>query len=200
MAASPRLKWRRWLVLASAMVSFFAIGMTFFAVPPLIPGLRATFALSNLRLGLLKGVIAVPAIALSVPLGAAVDRFPPRAAGLAGLAVMFVGAAAFGMAPSYWMLVAGRLVFGVGALVLNLLLARLFTIVFAGRELALAVGLFTGVYPVSMIVLFALHPCLQHTLGWGGELAVPAALVVVAVPVHLAAVPGGGGHTQRHRW
>lgn len=189
-----RLTSHRWLALASAMVSFFAVGMTFFAVPPLIPGLRAAFSLSNLELGLLMGAIAVPAIVLSVPLGAALDRWPPRAAGLAGLAVMFAGAVAFAAAPTYGVLVAGRLVFGVGALVLNLLLARLLTIAFAGRELALAMGLFTGVYPVSMIVLFSLHPWLERTLGWRGELAVLAALVVVAVPVHLAAVPAGGGH------
>lgn len=194
MEFSRRLESRRWLVLASAMVSFFAVGMTFFAVPPLIPGLRAAFSLSNMMLGLLMGAIAVPAIVLSVPLGAVLDRWPPRAAGLAGLAVMFAGAAAFAAAPSYGVLVAGRLVFGVGALVLNLLLARLLTIAFAGRELALAMGLFTGVYPASMIVLFSLHPWLERALGWRGELAGLAALVVVAVPVHLAAVPAGGGH------
>ena len=67
---------RRWLVLASAMVSFFAVGMTFFAVPPLIGTLRALFDLSNLEIGLLMGSIAVPAIVLSVPLGAAYSPRP----------------------------------------------------------------------------------------------------------------------------
>jgi DHA1 family inner membrane transport protein len=134
----------RWRVLASAMVSFFAVGMTFFAVPPLIPTLRAVFALSNLSIGLLMGAIAVPAIALSVPLGAALDRWPPRAAGLVGLAVMLIGAGGFAAAPDFTWLLAARLVFGVGALLMNLLLARLISVAFAGRELALAMGLFTA--------------------------------------------------------
>jgi predicted MFS family arabinose efflux permease len=188
---APDIAARRWLVLASAMVSFFAVGMTFFAVPPLIPTLRAVFALSNLSIGLLMGAIAVPAILLSIPLGAALDRWPPRTAGLAGLAAMLVGAVAFAAAPGFAWLLAARLVFGVGGLVMNLLLARLIAVAFAGRQLALAMGLFTGVYHVSMIVLFSLHPWLEARLGWRGEMVLLAALVVVAIPLHAVAVPRG---------
>jgi MFS family permease len=179
----------RWRVLASAMVSFFAVGMTFFAVPPLIPTLRAVFALSNLSIGFLMGVIAVPAIALSIPLGAALDRWPPRLAGLVGLAAMLVGAVGFAAAPGFAFLLAARLIFGVGGLLMNLLLARLISVAFAGRELALAMGLFTGVYNAGMIVLFSLHPWLEANLGWRGELGLLAALVVVAIPLHVLAVP-----------
>src|SRR5512142_3369655 len=166
------------------MVTFFAVGMTFFAVPPLIGPLRAAFALSNLEIGLLMGAIAAPAIALSLPLGAALDRWPPRAAGLAGLAAMLVGAVAFAAAPAYAWLLAGRLVFGAGALLMNLLLARLIAVAFAGREVALAMGLFTGTYALGMIVLFSVHPVLERTLGWRGEMGVLAVLVVAAIPLH----------------
>ncbi len=171
------------------MVSFFAVGMTFFAIPPLIPTLRAAFSLSNLSIGLLMGGIAVPAIALSIPLGAALDRWPPRAAGLAGLAAMLVGAVMFAAASSYAWLLASRLLFGVGGLVMNLLLARLISVAFAGRELALAMGLFTAVYPASMIVLFSFHPWLEATFGWRTEMGLLALLVLAAIPLHAVAVP-----------
>ena len=189
MPLSEEIASRRWFVLASATVSFFAVGMTFFAVPPLVPALRDAFALSNLEIGVLMGAIAVPAIALSIPLGGALDRWPPRAAGFAGLVTMLVGATAFAVAPSYPWLVVGRLVFGVGGLLMNLLLARLVSLAFAGRELALAMGLFTGTYPASMIVLFSLHPWLSSRLGWRWEMGLLAALVIVAIPLHAAAVP-----------
>lgn len=171
------------------MASFFAVGVTFFAVPPLIPALRTAFALTNFQLGALMGAIAVPAIVLSVPLGAALDRWPPRRAGLVGLWIMLAGAAACSLAPGYWALFAGRLLFGIGALLINLLLARVLTAAFAGKELALAMSLFTGVYPASMIVLFSLHPWLEATLGWRGELALLAALVAAAIPLHARVVP-----------
>jgi predicted MFS family arabinose efflux permease len=189
---------RRWRILASAMVSFFAVGVTFFAVPPLMPALRSAFALTNLQLGALMGAIAVPAIVLSVPLGAALDSWPPRQAGLGGLWIMLAGAAAFALAPGYWALFAGRLLFGIGALLVNLLLARVLSAAFVGKELALAMALFTGVYPASMIALFSLHPWLEATLGWRGELALLAALVAVAIPLHSRVIPealaarGGG--------
>jgi len=171
------------------MVSFFAVGMTFCAVPPLYDTLRTSFALSNLAIGLLMGAIAVPAIPLSIPLGAVLDHWPPRAAGLVGLVVMLVGATTFAVAPDYAWLVVGRLVFGVGGLLMNLLLARLVAMAFAGRELALAMGLFTGTYPASMIVLFSVHPWLDARFGWRTEMGLLAVLVVVAMPLHALAVP-----------
>ncbi len=187
---------RRWRVLASAVVSFFAVGMTFFAVPPLVPTLRGSFALSNVEIGLLMGAIAVPAIVLSIPLGAALDRWRPRRAGLGGLALMLLGAAVFAAAPTYPWLVAGRLLFGIGGLTMNLLLARIVALAFAGRETALAMGLFTGTYPASMIVLFTLHPWLAARFGWRVETALLAALVMVALPLHAAAMPPRAGHAE----
>jgi predicted MFS family arabinose efflux permease len=180
---------RRWLVLASAVVSFFAVGVTFFAVPPLVPGLIGRFALSHLQIGLLMGAIAVPAIFFSIPLGAAVDRWPARAAGNTGLGLMVLGAALFALAPSYALLLLGRLLFGVGGLVVNLLLARLISTAFRGRQLALAMGIFMSVYPAAMIVVYSLHPRLEAVLGWRGELAVLALAALVAIPIHNLVVP-----------
>ncbi len=191
MTSSEVLFGRRWLVLASAVVSFFAVGVTFFAVPPLVPGLTERFALSHLQIGLLMGAIAVPAIFLSIPLGAAVDRWPARAAGNTGLGLMVVGAALFALAPSYALLLLGRIVFGVGGLVINLLLARLISTAFEGRQLALAMGIFMSVYPAAMIVMYSLHPRLEGALGWRGELAVLALTAVVAIPIHNLVVPAG---------
>ena len=87
------------------------------------------------------------------------------------------------------MLVIGRLLFGVGGLAINLLLARLVSTAFAGRELSLAMGLFNAVYPASMIVMFSLHPKLLAILGWRGELTALAVMVVLAIPLHNIAVP-----------
>lgn len=188
-AMENELSSRRWLILASTVVSFFAVGVTFFAVPPLIPELVTRFGLSHLAIGVLVGAISVPAVLFSIPVGAAVDRWPARAAGNVALSLMGLGALIFALAPSYAALFVGRLLFGVGGLVINLLLARLVSTAFAGRELALAMGIFNAVYPASMIAMFTLHPRLLAALGWRGELLVLAGLVAIAVPLHNLAVP-----------
>jgi predicted MFS family arabinose efflux permease len=180
---------RRWLILASTVVSFFAVGVTFFAVPPLIPELVGRFGLSHLAIGVLMGAISVPAILFSIPLGAAIDRWPARATGNIALTLMAFGALLFALAPSYAVLVIGRLLFGVGGLVINLLLARLVSTAFAGRELALAMGIFNAVYPASMIVMFSLHPKLLAAFGWRGELLALAVMVMISIPLHNFAVP-----------
>jgi predicted MFS family arabinose efflux permease len=180
---------RRWLILASTVVSFLAVGVTFFAVPPLVPQLTEMFDLTHLQIGILMGAIAIPAVFISISLGAAVDRWPARATGVVGLILMAVGATAFSLAPSYVALVLGRLVFGVGGLVMNLLLARLVTEAFMGRELSLAMGIFNSVFPASMILTFTLHPRLLATMGWRAELLLLAGLAVLALPLHVLAVP-----------
>ena len=179
----------RWLVLTSAVVSFFTVAVTFFAVPPLAPELTSRFGLSNSLIGLLVGSIAVPAIFLSIPLGSGVDRWPPRAAGNAGLGIMLLGASLFAAAPSYTFLLIGRLIFGIGGLVINLLLARILSEVFEGKELALAMGVFMAVYPAGMIVIFSFQSILLEALGWRGELALLAGLTLLALPLHNAAIP-----------
>ena len=189
LAMEHDLSSRRWLILSSTVVSFFSVGVTFFAVPPLVPELVQRFGLSHLAIGVLMGAISVPAILFSIPLGAAIDRWAARATGNLALALMVVGALLFALAPSYALLLIGRLLFGVGGLAINLLLARLVSTAFAGRELALAMGIFNAVYPASMIVMFSLHPKLLASLGWRGELTALAVMVVIAIPLHNLAVP-----------
>jgi predicted MFS family arabinose efflux permease len=191
MSNSEVLERRRWALLGSACLSFFAVGCTFFAVPPLVPELVDRFSLTQFQVGLLMGAISVPAIFLSIPLGAAIDRWAARAAGNWGLALMVIGGALFAISPNYLSLLLGRLLFGIGGLLINLLVARLITTAFAGRELAMAMGIFSAVYPASMIIMFSLHPRLIEILGWRLELIALAALALVAAPLHNLVVPKG---------
>jgi predicted MFS family arabinose efflux permease len=194
MSLAPETGRRRWLVLASAVASFFAVGVGFFSVPPLLPLLAARFGLDNLMAGVLMGSIAVPAIALSVPLGAGIDRWSPRAAGAVGLVLMALGGFLCAGATGYAQLLVGRVVFGIGGLVINLLGARLLARVFAGRELSLAMALFLAAYPVSMIACFTVQPGVETALGWRAALALAPALSLLALPLHLAVV---GAESQR---
>lgn len=202
MTTTSSLADRRWLILLSSVFSFFAIGATFFVVPPLVPELVARFGLSHFKVGLLMGAISVPAVFLAIAVGLAVDRWEPRRVGVISLGLMFVGAITFATAPTFGLLFAGRLLFGVGGLVVNLMLARLLTAAFAGRELALAMGVFMATYPASMITVYSLHPVLIERIGWRNELLLLAALVGLAIPLFLVAVgrPGSADlPTERRR-
>jgi len=191
---TPALSDRRWWILGSSVFSFFAIGATFFVVPPLVPELVTRFGLSHFKVGLLMGAISVPAVILAVVVGLAVDRLEPRRVGVVSLGLMFVGAVTFATAPTFGLLFAGRLLFGAGGLVVNLLLARLLTAAFSGRELALAMGVFMATYPASMITVYSLHPVLVESLGWRNELLLLAALVGLAIPLFLVAVGRPDSH------
>lgn len=194
------LRERRWWILAAAMLSFFSVGTTFFAIPALVGDLIERFGISHFQVGVLMGAIAIPAIFLSIPLGFAVDRWPLRRGGESALGIMLAGAVLFALAPNFLFLLLGRLCFGLGGLMLNLLLARLLSEAFAGRELSLAMGSFMAVYPAAMIVVFRGHPWLSEALGWRAELLVLASLVMISWPLYHFALPPDsqteGGHRE----
>lgn len=192
---------RRWWILAAAMLSFFSVGTTFFVVPALVGELISRFGISHFQVGLLMGAIAIPAIFLSIPLGSEVDRRPLRRGGETALGIMLCGAVLFALAPNFSLLLLGRFCFGLGGLLLNLLLARLLSEAFAGRELSLAMGCFMAVYPAAMIVVFLTHPLLSAGLGWRGELLLLAGLVLISWPLYRMALPadsrGEGDREER---
>jgi len=183
------LSFRRWKILFASVLSFFSVGATFFAVPPLIPELIRRFDLGHMEIGILMGAIAIPAVLLSIPLGAAVDRLPTRRSGEVALGIMLTGAVIFALAPQYFLLLLGRLLFGLGGLLMNLLLARALSKAFFGKELGLAMGIFMAVYPAAMILVFLSHGFLFELLGWRGELLGLAGLVLISLPVFHWALP-----------
>ena len=98
-------------VLAVATAASFGNG----AIAPLLGELREDFGVSFTALGLLTSGFAIARIVVDLPGGALVDRARPRpllyaAAGLAGAGVLLSA-----MAPNFALLMAGRIVNGLGA-------------------------------------------------------------------------------------
>lgn len=90
---------------------FFAAAATQSAVVPLLPRLNHVYGLTPSSDALILAAPGLATLAISLPAGALADRLGARRLTIAATAVMSLAALAQG-APSYPLLLAGRLVFG----------------------------------------------------------------------------------------
>ncbi len=84
------------------------------AVPPLVVVWTATFAVDYAAIGLVMAAVAVASAAAVLPVGFLVDRVPARLVLIAGLTVISLATIGFGLAQSYWHLLACGVLAGLG--------------------------------------------------------------------------------------
>ena len=109
-AGPARVRLFRFLVYGLVLVS----SGTQFAVVPIVPDYAHRFGLSGLQQGMVLGATGLATLAVSVPAGALSDRLGSRKLTLGAGALMAVAVFTQALAGSFPILLASRLVFGVG--------------------------------------------------------------------------------------
>jgi MFS family permease len=182
-------------------VLFFArtaMGFQFQSIGSVSPLLVDEMGIDFALLGALIGIWMLPGVVVAIPGGLLGKRFGDKRVVLAGLALMVLGTLLVSAAASYALAMAGRLISGAGAVLLNVLLAKMVADWFAQRELATAMGVLVLSWPLGIgLALLVLGPLAAAT-SWGFAVhvtawACAAALVLVAVlyrqPAHAPAQP-----------
>ncbi|MET7401784.1 MFS transporter [Dactylosporangium sp. NPDC005572] len=127
--------------------------------------------------------------ALLLPLGAAGDRWGRRPVLLAGLAVFGAASAVAGLAPSSAVMIAARLLAGVGAAMIMPVTLAVITSTFPDGQRAKAIGVWTGVAGGGGLLGMYLSALLVDVASWRWLFALPVALVAAAAVLALRSVP-----------
>lgn len=184
-----------------------ALGAFFQAPGAAGPVLVPEFGLDWAGFGTLVGLFWLPGLVLCLPLGLAARRLGDRAGVLLGLALLVAGAlvsvAAGGVAPLF----AGRLLMGVGTVLVILLLTKMMQDRFHGPDLFPAMAVYVLGWPLGIAAAQAVLPGVALALGWQAPFLAAAAAGVVAfaalalasrpMPRAPAAAPGTGRLTGR---
>jgi MFS family permease len=110
----------RWIILAVLFAVRCAMAFQFESVAAIAPLLGDKFDASLADIGVLIGLYFTPGVALSVPGGAIGQKFGDKRTALVGLLFMLIGSLAMGLSDSWNGQMAGRLVAGVGGVLLNI--------------------------------------------------------------------------------
>ena len=156
----------RWAVLVQMCLSMVASVVAFQGIPPVLVLILKEFHLSHHQGGMLMSMFALPAIILSLPTGLLVDRYGTKSVAAAALLLAAAGSVAVAAANSYFALIIGRMIMGVGAIMLLVVTPQGIGAAFASREMGLAMGAFNVSGPVAILVSFIGLPALAARFGW----------------------------------
>ena len=152
----------RWLALGVLTVARVSLGFQFQSLASISPLLRQDFGISFADVGFLIGLYMLPGIVLALPGGMLGQRFGDKRMVCLGLVLMTLGGVILGLAENYETIVAGRLLSGAGGVLLNVLMSKMVTDWFAGREIVLAMAIFINSFPIGVGIALL-------TLGWLAE-------------------------------
>lgn len=150
-------------------------------IGPLAPILKKELGLNSNEIGWLYSIYSVPVILLVVVGGLLADRLGVRKAGLLFTALFASGAVltAFG---DYWLMLIGRLLFGIGAECFYVVMNKIIAKWFKDKMLALAFGLNLFLCRAGTYLAFFALPWMVKSLdSWNVTLWIVAAICGVSL-------------------
>lgn len=171
----------RWFILSVLFVTRFCLGYQFQSAGSVAPFLISEFGLDYRQVGTLVGLFMLPGLVLALPGGLLAKRFGDKPVVLMGMAAMVLGGLLSGIAQSYAVISAGRLIIGVGAVFLVVLMTKMVTDWFAGKELFLGMAIFIIGWPVGIAAGQATQAHLAEIHGWNFVFILTAIMMAVAL-------------------
>ena len=153
----------------------------FQSVASVSPFVIDAYGIDYALLGTLIGLYMLPGVVVALPGGLIAGRFGDKRVAVAGLALMVAGGLIMAAAGGFWTAAAGRIAAGIGAVLLNIVLTKMTTDWFAGREIVLSMAILLGSWPLGIgLALVTLGPIAEAT-SLGAAILVTAAACAVAL-------------------
>ena len=153
--------------------------------PPALPQIRAELDLGLVAGGWVISVFSATGVVMGLAAGSLADRVGHRLFLLIGLALMMAGSLAGSFAASGTLLLATRVIEGLGYIVIAVSAPSLIAAASASRDRRFALGIWGAYMPLGSSAMMLISPLILGTLGWRGLWQVMAALTLVWVLVML---------------
>ena len=173
----------RWAMLAVIFITRTAMGLMYQSLAAVGPFLIDDLRLTYFDYSLLLGLFLLPGGVMALPGGMLGQRFGSRHIASAGLALMIVGGFVTAQSPGFALAAVGRIVMGVGGVLLNVALTKMVADWFTGREISTGMGVMLTSFPVGMALAMALLPRLAAVHSWRTAVHVCVAATAVGLLV-----------------
>ncbi|BAT58869.1 major Facilitator Superfamily protein [Variibacter gotjawalensis] len=193
----------RWGVLLLLFVVRLSMAFQFQSVASMSPALMAEYKVGLGEIGLLISLYLAPGLAFALPGGEIGRRFGDKRVVLFGLVLMTVGGLIMASAPSWGWQVAGRLCAGAGGVLLNVLMSKMVTDWFAGKEIATAMAIFVNSWPAGIALCLLVVPAVTAAYGISAAVLLAASLCIIGfalLAILYRAPAEGQAASARSRW
>jgi YNFM family putative membrane transporter len=172
-------------VLAVVFLSYFAFSVLFQLFPPLLPMIGSQFQVNHSTASLVMTLFLLPILAIALPAGFLVGRYGVKPMGQLAYALLLAGTLMSSAAPSFAILLLGRVISGLGGGLLVIALLTLLAERISQAQRGLALGIFVAGLPVGTGAAFYLLAPLSGRLGWRGEVGIALVLLLGALALFL---------------
>ena len=180
----------RWLILAVLFLARTAMGFQFQSVAALSSSVVSGLRIDYTQLGLLIGLYLLPGIAIAYPGGVLGRRFGDKRIALLGMTLMVAGGFLTATGTDYASVFAGRLISGVGAVLLNVLLTKMTTDWFVGSEIGTALAILVSSWPIGIGIALVTLPWLatraSTAAAFGSTAAVATVVLILIAAIYRA--------------
>lgn len=150
----------------------------FQSVAALAPLISDSYGIGLADIGFLIGLYLAPGVVVALPGGAIAARFGDKRIVTLALVLMLAGGALGSFGPGWTWIVTGRLMAGIGGVIINIVMTKMVADWFAGREIATAMAIFINSWPIGIALALLILPTLA---GAGGlDFALIAVLATIA--------------------
>ena len=173
----------RWFILAVLFVVRIAMGFQFQSIASVSTFLIEDLHIDYTRFGLLIGIFMLPGIVLAYIGGVLGKRYGGKQVVMAALFVMALGGFLIGISSSFVLAVAGRVLSGIGAVFLSVLLTKMATDWFAGKEIVTAMGVLMSSWPLGISLSLMILGPLAIEYSWSLAMHTTAVLCLFGIGI-----------------
>lgn len=137
----PPTSWYRWLVFFFISMAMFGNYYIYDSISPLADLLKAQLGFTDANIGLLNAIYSFPNIIMVLIGGLIIDRIGTRKSVFMFTMLVMLGAVITALRGNLFLMVTGRLIFGLGAESMIVAITTIIARWFKGKELSFAFGL-----------------------------------------------------------
>nr|WP_068893023.1 MFS transporter [Pedobacter panaciterrae] len=189
-------KRQRRTILITVCIALMAVIASVTGLNVAQPKLAIEFNASQSTILWMINIYTISLAALLLPLGAMGDRWGRKRMLLVGLGVFGVASVMSGLAMSSYMMLAARLMSGVGAAMIMPVTLAVITSTFPDEERSKAIGVWTGVAGGGGILGMYLSAILVDLATWRWLFVLPIVLAIVATMMTLRSIPDSREKTE----
>ncbi|MEX0281553.1 MAG: CynX/NimT family MFS transporter [Arenibacterium sp.] len=170
-----------WIILFVLFAARTVMAFQFQSVAALSPFIMDRLAITLTDIGLLIGLYLGPGIIVAVAGGAVAGWFGDKRTVVASLTLMVLGGVMVAYASTLGWAIAGRVVSGIGGVVVNVLMTKMVIDWFAGRNVSTALAIFISSWPLGIALSLLALPAMAANAGLSLAWNVLIVLTVVAL-------------------
>lgn len=164
------------LIFLIAWLSMAVMGINIQLLTPINSDLKDTLNISYSMLGILMGIISLPGIFISTPIGKLADKIGRKYILIAGLFLISIGNLLFPIFSNYNFALIGRILIGIGCAVISVLVPGIISQYLPSKNLPQLMGFFNIALPTGSILTLTFYHEISQKLGLFKSFYIPTFL------------------------